>query len=310
MSLLSFAEVPVAAHSAVPAAPAPGALSRLGRRGARWLAVAAAALLLPLAATAKPASDSDVRAIISKSGVETQLGGFAGSLRSTLLTQPELASKLTEAQLDTIFKAFDAAFTPQQLTTDIANELRRTLADTDARATLDWLESPIGSRITAMEDSANALAASPERMNEAQAMVERLPPRRVERYLSLIRVTGADQAGAQIAMNMSAGVIHGAAQVLEATPSDLDTVRRELAPLREQMQQALAGTYLTMFASIYRELPESELDAYIAFAESPSGKRYHDGMTAAIDAAMQAAAVDAGRRIVSATRTAKAGPGA
>lgn len=71
------------------------------------------------------------------------------------------------------------------------------------------------------------------------------------------------------------------------------------------MAQSIGNTYITMFASVYQSLPETELDRYLAFAESPSGKAYHTALTDAIDVALVGAAREAGRLIGEAKRAAK-----
>lgn len=273
---------------------------------------AATALLVaaPVAVAAEKTSVETANAIIVKSGVAAQLGDFAPTLRTGITTNPELASKMTEAQLATLLGAFDAAYAPARLQADIAAELVRQLKAPDAKAALGWLESPVGAKITAMEDEATALAADPERMAEAQKMLERLPPRRAERYIALMKATGADEAGATIALNSSLGMAYGAAATLGKSPPDLEAMRKELSSQRPQMVEALGNVYFTMFSSVYANLPEAELDQYLAFAQSPAGKAYHQALTGAIDVALTRAARDTGRQIGEASRAAKSQSGA
>ena len=144
-------------------------------------AVAAALVVVPVVSAADKTSVETANAIIVKSGVAAQLGDFAPSLRSGITTNPELASKMSEAQLSTLLAAFEAAYAPAALQADIAAELVRQLKAPQAKEALAWLESPVGAKITAMEDQATALAADANRMAEAQKLLERLPPRRAER---------------------------------------------------------------------------------------------------------------------------------
>lgn len=265
-----------------------------------------AALLAAAPAVAADRISADTATvIIEKSGVSGQLADFAPSIRAGITTQPELASKLTEAQLATLLQAFDEAYAPARLAADINAELIRSLKPAVARDALGWLESELGSRITALEDGATELANDPDKMAAAQTLMERLPPRRAERYIALMKATGADESGAQIMLNSSLGIAYAAAATLSATRPDFDALRKELESSRPQMVEALGNAYLVMFASVYQDVAEADLDRYLAFAESPSGKAYHRAVTAALDVALTRAAREAGRQVGDAERTRK-----
>lgn len=244
-------------------------------------------------------------AIARKSGVVDQLADFGPSMRAGITTNPELASKMTEEQLGTLLKAFEAAYAPARLAADINAELVKQLKPAAAKDALTWLESELGIRITALENSATELANDPEKMAAAQKLLERLPPRRAERYIALMKATGADESGAQIVLNSSLGMAYGASATLGSTPPSLDELRKELEKGRPQMVEALGNAYIAMFASVYQGLAETELDQYLAFAESASGKAYHKAITAALDHALTNAAKEAGRQVGESSRARK-----
>ena len=258
------------------------------------------------ALAAERISTETAAAIADKSGVSQQLADFGPSMRAGITTNPELASKMTEAQLGTLLKAFEAAYAPSRLAADINAELVRILKPAAAKDALAWLESDLGTRITALENGATELANDPDKMAAAQKLLERLPPRRAERYIALMKATGADESGAQIVLNSSLGMAYGASATLGSTTPDLDALRKELEANRPQMVEALGNTYIVMFASVYQDIAETDLDKYLAFAESPSGKAYHKAITVALDVALTNAAKEAGRQIGEAGRARKA----
>ncbi|WP_293370856.1 hypothetical protein [Nevskia sp.] len=257
------------------------------------------------AAAADRISAETAEAIIQKSGMAAQLDDFGPSMRAGITTNPELAGKMTEEQLGSLIGAFESAYAPARLSAGINAELIRQLKPAVAKDALSWLESELGAKITALEDTATAIAIDPEKMAEAQKLLERLPPRRAERYIALMKSTGADEAGAQIALNSALGVAYGAATTLGSTPPQLDDLRKELEAGRPQMVEALGNVYIVLFASVYQSLPESELDQYLAFADSASGKAYHKAVSAALDAALGDAAKEVGRQIGEAGRARK-----
>ncbi|MCX7071414.1 MAG: hypothetical protein NTW01_10540 [Gammaproteobacteria bacterium] len=260
----------------------------------------AGAVLLAVASQAVAAdriSPETAAEITRKCGVADQLKDFAPSVRAGITTNPELASKLTEAQLANLLAAIDVAYRPAQIEIDFNAELAKALKPAAAKDTLVWLDSELGQRLTALENGATELASDPEKMAAAQQLMERLPPRRVERYLALMKATGADASGAQLVLNNSLGVAVGAGATLGARPPEVAKIRKELAVNLPQLTEAIGNSYMVMFASIYESVAEADLDQYVAFAESPSGKAYHQAVTKALDVALTNAATELGRQI-------------
>lgn len=251
-------------------------------------------------------STETAAAIVQKSGVADQLPDFAPSMRAGITTNPEIASKLTEAQLGALLGAFESAYAPAKLSADINAALVKDLKPAAAKDALAWLDSPLGTKITELENGATLLANDPEQMAAAQKRLERLPPRRAERYIALMKSTGAAESGAQIVINSSLGMAYGAAATLGGNEPDLADMRKEMEASRPQMVEALGNTYIVMFAAVYQDLPEADLDRYLAFADSASGKAYHKAITDALDVALVNAAKEAGRQIVESSRSQKA----
>lgn len=273
----------------------------------------AGAVLLAVASQAVAAdriSPETAAEITRKCGVADQLKDFAPSVRTGITTNPELASKLTEAQLANLLAAIDVAYRPAQIEIDFNAELAKALKPAAAKDTLVWLDSELGQRLTALENGATELANDPDKMAAAQQLMERLPPRRVERYLALMKATGADASGAQLVLNNSLGVAVGAGATLGARPPEVAKIHKELEVNLPQLTEAIGSSYMVMFASIYESVAEAELDQYVAFAESPSGKAYHQAVTKALNVALTNAATELGRQIGAGVRSGKGRAGA
>ena len=72
-------------------------------------------------------------------------------------------------------------------------------------------------------------------------------------------------------------------------------MRRRLTYDRPQMVLALREQAMAGFAYTYRELPDGDLEDYIAFLESSAGTRYSLATRKALDRAFTQAALDVGR---------------
>lgn len=259
------------------------------------------------AAAANKLSPQAAEALVKDSGLADQLPAIAPSVAAGLTLNPGFASNLGEDQLQILLKAFANAYAPLRLSADISTELAGQLKPAAAQEALTWFQSELGRRITALEDTASKTASDSTAMEQAQELYQRLSPRRAERYERLAKASEVAESSAQLLINTSTGTAYGVASTTgAASPPNLDEIRGEYARNRTEMTEALRIQFVVLFASAYQSLPETELDQYIAFVESPSGMAFHKAMAVAIDRAMVKAAKEAGKQVSEAVRAKKA----
>lgn len=154
--------------------------------------------------------------------------------------------------------------------------------------TLAWLDSPLGRRITAMENEA-AEPAAVERMQGYARELEKSPPtkRRTELIGELNIATGSSELNASMleATILASALGFNAAQpVQQQMPADVlrQRVKSSLPKLREQTDQLV--TLSMLYA--YRSLSDRELESYLKFLKTPSGAAYSKGALAGFSDAM------------------------
>lgn len=267
-----------------------------------------AMLVMPATpALAEKLSPSVAESLVKESGLADQLPSIAPSVAAGLTLNPGFAGNLGEAQLQMVLKAFSNAYAPQTLAAGIAAELPAQLKPADARAALAWFQSDLGRKITGLEDAASKTVSDSTAMEQAQELYQRLSPRRGERYERLAKASEVAESSAQLLINTSTGTAYGVAATAAAgAPPDIEEIRRELSRNRDEMIATLRIQFNVLFAAAYQPLPETELDQYIAFVESPAGAAFHKAMAVAIDRTMIKAAKEAGRQIGEAARAGKA----
>lgn len=144
-------------------------------------------------------------------------------------------------------------------------------------AVLSWLRSPLGRKITKLEEA----ASTPEgvrQMTMYAAMLQSDPPpqerlRLVERLDEAIKATDLMLDMATITVNETMnGVVAAMPQQVDMDPV---TLSRHLKTHREEMRKQFQKAATTTFLYAYQPLSDKELEEYIAFAESEHGKRYH-----------------------------------
>ena len=251
------------------------------------------------ATAADKISEKTAAALVQESGLGDQLPTIPAGIEAGLNVNPETATKLTEAQLETLRATLRDSYSPAKLTAGLVAELPALIGPAAAKEALAWLQSDVGKKITALEDAAAKTAGDSEVFAEAQKLFERLPPRRIDRYVRLIQATHVADGSANLLINVTLGTVVGeAAAGAPGKPlPNLDEVRKQLDENRPQMIESINSQFLVLFGSAYQALPENELDQYLAFSESKSGIEYSKAMIAALDKAMTRCAIESGREI-------------
>ena len=123
-----------------------------------------AALTVPFIHIAAPTAE----ALVKASGLADQLPSIAPSVATGLTTNPGFASNLSEEQLQIVLHAFSNAYAPTRLAADIAAELPAGLKQDAGQEALNWFESDLGRKITALEDASSKAAADPANAAKGQ----------------------------------------------------------------------------------------------------------------------------------------------
>lgn len=281
------------------------------RRLLALLMLGGSLLALMPAQAADKLSAEQAEALVVESGLANQLPAIAPSVATGLTTNPGFARNLGEEELQIVLKAFSRAYAPTRLAADISAGLPGQLKPAAAADALTWLRSELGRKVTALEEAASKSATDDTAMEQAQELYQRLSPRRGERYERLVKASEVAESSAQLLIDTAIGTAYGVASTAgKPTPPDLDEIRREYERNREAMVDNLHGQFMVLFAGAYQSLAEAELDQYIAFLESPSGRAYSKAMATAINRAMIKAAREAGKQIGDAIRIGKGQSGA
>lgn len=244
--------------------------------------------------------------LLQKSGLATQLAQIEPSLQLGINVNPDVAGKLTEAQLASLRGAFATAYAQGRLAAEAKQQLATTMSPEVAKDALAWLGSDLGQRIAALEDAAGQFEGVNERAQAAADRFKRLPERRIQRYVQLAKATNAGEGAATVAIDTTlAGARAVASLSSDAPEQSLSKIKADLEANRADMARGLEEQFIVLFAGAYETLQDSELDQYIAFSDSPSGKAYNGALLKVLDTVVSKAGVEAGQ-ILSSQRKAAA----
>lgn len=248
----------------------------------------------------------DVRRIdelMHKSGLWKQVGQIQAQVKEgAKQAQAEAragrgAKGLSEADYGKMALAMDAAYAPARLQAAMSKELAALLSVEDEAAALEWLSSDLGRKFTRIEEESGELENSIRAEREAPAYFATVPKARVEKFQRLATAIKVGEGSAGMMINMMGAIAYGIAL---ADPTGdpqamAKTIRDKLEPQRPQLVTLFGERAVQAFAYVYKDVPDAEIDRYVAFAETPSGRRYHDASMKAYDNVMTRASLEMGK---------------
>ena len=92
--------------------------------------------------------------------------------------------------------------------------------------------------------------------------------------------------------------IASAAVSLLGSAHELDRIIAHIELSRSQVAAEVAPAMLIGMLYTYRDVSDAELEAYLSFASTAAGRRYHEAVSRGLNAAYRAAAGELGEQIV------------
>lgn len=252
------------------------------RNALHWLLLLCATMAAAAAFGDTPAPETtQVDRLMERSGMTQTLRQIRPSVLSGMGTgQADLPQNITRAMVLSAEQAFQA----ERMIGEVRAFLAAHLSPQELDDVLQWLDTPLGQRTTALENA----ASSPEgqaRMIEYARRLKQQPPSR-ERLALCNRLNQITHASELMHQLFEAAMLAGAAGVNAAQPAE-----RQLPP--ETMRRLLEREFATELAQIepsvtltllftYAPLSDAELRQYLAFLEVPPGSRYIEASSSAL----------------------------
>lgn len=237
--------------------------------------------VLPVAATAQDNKEVLLQNLYIKSGLEKQIMQLPMVIQvgfgQAVATDPRLKA-IPRYVIGEIRASIETAFTPKNIKRTILSECREKLSIDDLKKVVEWLDSPIGRKFTKLEEA----ASTPEKYTEIQQFAMKLQespplPEQLKIIKQLDNTVKATETSVEVAMNTQLAVaIASIASLPKEEQPTHDNLLALIEKTRPQIESAIRAQTIVSFLYIYRDVANEELDRYIAFASSPTGKNYHD----------------------------------
>ena len=255
------------------------------------------ALFAGFAAAQTPVNVNRLDDLIVKSGMWKQIGQLEPMVQAGVDQAQVQANenKLKDIELKALKKAIATAYAPPRMRADVRNFLESELAEADQKQVLTWLDSDTGKKINLLEEQSGEVTDRKKRDQESSAYAATLPKNRSDRIQRFMQVVRASEAMASLIINNNLAIANGLAMTAPVHELiSLEALSKQLELQRPQLIASMDKRLLAEYAYIYRTVTDAEIDAYIAFAETPSGRKYHAAFIAAIERAMTEASLVVG----------------
>lgn len=237
--------------------------------------------------------------LMDKSGITKQLEGFSELLQMGFseATQGAGPEKLEELKL--IQEKMARAYNMDKFNAALRKSMGENLNDADITEVLKWLNSPLGQKITQIEEKSSTVEA--EQAKQAFMMSfdpQSVPQERLTTIANLESAINATELLLTIILNSQKAIMMAVMPYIPVeqriTAKEIDMqVEMNRPILQSQYEEYITGS---MFF-IYQELSDEELKNYAEFAQTPAGLKYHKATSNAFSEAFTQAAAAFGDEI-------------
>lgn len=234
--------------------------------------------------------------LMVKSGMWKQMGDLQSGVLAGI-DEAQQAAKVpaTPATTARLKQAFSTAYAPERMRADMRDQLGKMLSVPEQREILAFLNSKLGVRMTQLDEKYSDLAEYNKAERVAPDHLKQLSPERIKRIQRLVQSLRADEGMATIVINNQVALISGISLAApNAKPVDLKALQQKMDAERPQLVATISRQLTGLFAYMYRELSDTDLDQFDTFANSTVGRKYHASVTQALDKVMVQASMAAG----------------
>lgn len=177
-----------------------------------------------------------------------------------------------------IGQVIEHSFDTQAMKEIVVNGLAKDIAESDMKLILAWLNSPVGTRITKMEER----ASSKKGIKETQDYIRNIKkyPISAER-IRLIKDLNSSMNITETAVDITLAAQFALSMTTKKTKRKLsrDDIRKLYAEFikknRSRVEPMMVYQVQGSLLYTYQTLPDGDLEKYVAFAKSASGRKYN-----------------------------------
>lgn len=237
------------------------------------------------------AQAADKRALASEvmrvSGLEQQLGQTTRSINDSL-KKAEESGKATPEQRE-IGAVMLEAFGTETILATVGKRLADQLNEGELRKVLSWYEEDPGQKMIRLENQ----LADPEKAKELvefakQAEQNPIPAARQSLYKKIDKATLTTETTVDMQLNSRVAMVKAMNKTAKSEKKLTDAeINEKIESQRPKAMEFMQQINLIKFGYLFKDVSDSDVAAYVKFAESDVGRKYFKARSEALDAAMQ-----------------------
>lgn len=248
-------------------------------------------LTLTLVFAAGLVQAADKRALASEvmrvSGLEQQLGQTTRSINDSL-KKAEESGKATPEQRE-IGAVMLEAFGTESILASVGKQLADQLNEGELQKVLSWYEGNPGQKLIRLENQ----LADPEKAKELVEFAKQteqnpIPEARQSLYKKIDKATLTTETTVDMQLNSRVAMVKAMNKTAKSEKKLTDAeINEKIESQRPKAMEFMQQINLIKFGYLFKDVSESDVEAYAKFAESDVGRKYFKARSKALDAAMQ-----------------------
>ncbi len=239
-----------------------------------------------------------VKELILKSGLRKQLDQIPRNMHDGFDRHPNVKN-MPKSKLKQLSRSIDIAFNVDTIEKVFLKRLNADLSLKEVKTIIDWLSSPLGIKITQLEEEAISPEAEQEKvMSLNKLLTDPAAPNRLKLLQRFETATQSTDVTTDLLLNLQIAIIYAASSAMAAhNPPSFDKVTEMVYKNRPQVKEMVSQNAISNFLYTYQDLSERELEQYIAFVESNIGLKYYEVVMNALSESMISASKKLGESI-------------
>lgn len=237
-----------------------------------------------------------VEELIVKSGLRNQIGQLPEIIKISLIEKLQkdsvMSSEYKENFKENAMKAFDA----QEMIKTAKDDIASKLTDEELNTLLQWLNSPIGEKITKLEED----SSTPEgysKLKEFKTGLKDAKPDEnrlvlLEKFDQAARMT---ETSVKNRVNINVAIASSMAAAMGNPDFSSERYRAYLEKYKPQFTQSSKNEIKSAMLFTYQKLTDDEIQKYIDFLNTSKGQKYTNVISEAIIKSIRDAASRLGR---------------
>ena len=234
--------------------------------------------------------------LIVKSGIKLQTEELPDVIKASIDQSLNQNQKLTAEQRAKLKDIFIQAFDPSAMLKSIKNYVSGRLSAQDLNTILTWLNSPLGVKITQLEEDASTADAFKKVREYAQGLQANPPdPNRVALLQKLDTAAHLTDNNVKMRIDMASSMAESMAPAIGNKDFSASAVNAQLEENRPKIENAARQEVIIEGLYTYQSLTDNEIQQYIDFYNSDAGMKYETVMAEGLSTSLHNVFNEAGK---------------